>query len=85
MGGTAEEMAGLGGQSSVLEEGTPWSYVGVPRGLHHPTLPAPTPASPYLQFQPGGGLCAHPIGIGASQALGTEGAIGRWPLADEVQ
>ena len=45
----------------------------------------PIPSSPYLQLQPGGGLCAHPIGTGASQALSTEGPVADWSLTNEVQ
>lgn len=45
---------------------------------------SPNPTGPYLKLQPGGGLHAHPIGIGASQALCTEGAVASWPLTNEV-
>ena len=50
-----------------------------------PHWPPPILSSPYLQLQPGGGLCAHPIGTGASQALSAEGPIADWSLTDEVQ
>ena len=45
----------------------------------------PIPSSPYLQLQPGGGLCAHAIGTGASQALSAEGPVADWSLTNEVQ
>lgn len=43
------------------------------------------PASTYLQLQPGGGFCAHPIGEGALQPFSTEGPIAGWPLTNEIQ
>lgn len=61
--------------------GGAWRAEGNTLGWHHPTLAPPS----YLQLQPGGGLCAHPVGIGAPQALSTEGPVASWPLTDEVQ
>lgn len=46
---------------------------------------SPIPAGSYLQLQPGGGLCAHPVGIGASQALSIEGPVASWSFTNEVQ
>lgn len=45
---------------------------------------SPTPAGPYLQLQPRGGLRAYPISIGSSQAFCTEGPIASRPLTNEV-
>lgn len=50
-----------------------------------PQGPSPVPAGPYLQLQPGGGLRAHPVGIGASQALSTEGPVAGRPVTNKVQ
>lgn len=58
------------------------------RGLNMcPTLHCPSliPASTYLQLQPGGGFCTHPIGKGALQAFSTEGPIAGRPLTNEIQ
>lgn len=62
-----------------------WQVLEELRGLPPPPPMAPAPAGPYLQLQPGGGLCAHPVGIGASQAFLTEGPVASRPFTDEVQ
>lgn len=77
-------LVGLTG--SLRTEGTPSRWRSLEDRRKHPGLAPPHTGPPsYLQLQPGGGLCAHPVGIGAPQALSTEGPVASWPLTDEVQ
>ena len=51
------------GPEHILPVGSPMSCAGgVTGAATTPHWLPPIPSSPYLQLQPGGGLCAHPIG-----------------------